>query len=135
VEATVKNMEKVTLYNIDVLHMIDEENKASRKEIMETHKAIIYKYLSKYYEYEKLKNIRDNIIILKLKGTEIAERRYKVYKNKKYTKDIDVLVETLLESTSKSYVNKAIEVLKEETLKGNGEIALSIIEKIFGRCQ
>ncbi len=65
----------------------------------------------------------------------MSEKRYKVYENKKHTKDNNTLVKTLLQSTSNSYINKAIEVLKEETYKGNEEIALSIIEKIFGSCE
>ncbi|WP_010296483.1 hypothetical protein [Clostridium senegalense] len=40
-------------------------------------------------------------------------------------------METLIKSTSNAYVNRAIEVLKEETLNGKGKEALSIIEKIF----
>lgn len=135
VEASVKNIEAITLYNIDVLHLMDEENKALRKEVMENHRTVIYKYLNKFYEYQKFKKINSKIISLKVIGNQVSEKRYKVYENKKNTKDNSTLVKTLLQSTSNSYINKAIEVLKEETYKGNEEIALSIIEKIFGSCE
>lgn len=135
VEASVKNIEAITLYNIDVLHLMDEENKALRKEVMENHRTVIYKYLNKFYEYQKFKKINSKIISLKVIGNQVSEKRYKVYENKKHTKDNNTLVKTLLQSTSNSYINKAIEVLKEETYKGNEEIALSIIEKIFGSCE
>ena len=57
------------------------------------------------------------------------------YEKSKTSKNKEVLADTLIKSASYAYVNKAIEVLKEETLNGNGEIALSIIEKIFSRCE
>jgi glutamyl-tRNA reductase len=41
----------------------------------------------------------------------------------------------MLKSTSNAYINKAIEVLKEEQLKGRGEECLKIIEKIFYSAQ
>ncbi|MPM41180.1 Glutamyl-tRNA reductase [bioreactor metagenome] len=134
VEARVKDLQGISLYNVDVLHTIDLENKALRKKVMENNRTIIHNYLDKFCEYKQLREINTKIIDFKLKGNQITEKRFKVYENKKHTKDNNTLVKTLLQSTSNCYVNKAIEVLKEETCNGNGELALSIIEKIFGRC-
>ena len=59
---------------------------------------------------------------------DINNRRIKTYHNKG---NKEGLVETLIESTSNVYLNRAIELLKEETLKGSEEECLRIIQRIF----
>lgn len=135
VESSIKALDNVTLYNVDDLHLLDLENKDKRKDIMNDYKYILECYLDKYKEFLILQSIHSKIRNISDKGNHISEARYKVYQNKKYTKDNDLLVKTLLKSTSNAYVNKAIEVLKDETLNGNGEIAYSIIKKIFNQCE
>lgn len=135
VESSIKDLHNVTLYNVDDLHLLDLENKDKRKNIMNDYKYILDYYLDRYKEFLVLQSIHSKIRNISDKGNHVFETRYKVYQNKKYTKDNDNLVKTLLKSTSNAYVNKAIEVLKDETLNGNGEIAYSIIKKIFNQCE
>ena len=68
---------------------------------------------------------------VKEEGKLLVENNLKTFKNKKYTKDNDKLVATLLKSSANTYINRAIEVLKEETLKGNNKDAYELIERIF----
>lgn len=127
----VYGLDNVNIYNIDQLHIIDEKNKSLRKNVMDEHFYIVEKHIKEYTEWKKLRALSPHIVSMISKGNVISKNRFKTYTQKKYTKDNDKLVETLIKSTSNAYVNKAIEVLKEETLKGNGEKALSLISKIF----
>lgn len=127
----VYELDNVNIYNIDQLHIIDEKNKSLRKNVMDEHFYIVEKHIKEYTEWKKLRALSPHIVSMISKGNVISKNRFKTYTQKKYTKDNDKLVETLIKSTSNAYVNKAIEVLKEETLKGNGEKALSLISKIF----
>ncbi|WDC84907.1 hypothetical protein PL321_04860 [Caloramator sp. mosi_1] len=56
--------------------------------------------------------------------------RLKRYMNKYPKSDFETL-QVLFKSTSDAYVNRAIEVLKNEFLEGRGEECLRIVEKIF----
>lgn len=131
VEKDVELLKNVTVYDIDKVHIIDEENKKLRKAIMDNHQYIIEKYIEEYNEWRTLRGLSPHIINMINKGNSIYKNRFKTYTQKKYTKDNDKLVETLIKSTSNAYVNRAIEVLKEETLKGNGDETLKLIQKIF----
>ena len=53
------------------------------------------------------------------------------FKNKCKDKSDIKLANTLIKSASDFYINRAIKILKEETLKGRGEECIEIIEKIF----
>ncbi|MBS5825354.1 MAG: glutamyl-tRNA reductase [Clostridium argentinense] len=131
IEKDVELLKNVTMYDIDKIHIIDEENKKLRKVMMNNHQYIIEKYIEEYNEWKTLRSLSPHIINMINRGNSIYKNRFKTYTQKKYTKDNDKLVETLIKSTSNAYVNRAIEVLKEETLKGNGDEALKLIEKIF----
>ena len=68
---------------------------------------------------------------MKLSSLEVIEERQKTLRNKCLNeKDIKVS-EVLIKSTGDYYINRAIEVLKEEQLKGKGKECMSILEKIF----
>lgn len=121
----------IQVYDIDKIHTIDEENKKLRKDLMDQHYYIIKNYMYEYLEWLKLRTLSPHIMEMIKKSNIIYSTRFKTYKQKKFTKDNDKLVETLIKSASNAYVNRAIEVLKEETLNGNAKEALSIIEKIF----
>lgn len=131
VEKNVELLKNVTVYDIDKVHIIDEENKKLRRVIMDNHRYIVEKYIEEYNEWRTLRGLSPHIINMINKGNSIYKNRFKTYTQKKYTKDNDKLVETLIKSTSNAYVNRAIEVLKEETLKGNGDETLKLIQKIF----
>ncbi|NEU06237.1 MULTISPECIES: glutamyl-tRNA reductase [Clostridium] len=128
---SIDNLLNITVYDIDEIHTIDAENKKLRKTLMEEHYYIVKKYMYEYLEWVKLRSLSPHIMKMIKKSNIIYSTRFKTYTQKKFTKDNDKLVETLIKSTSNAYVNRAIEVLKEETLNGKGKEALSIIEKIF----
>jgi glutamyl-tRNA reductase len=127
----VLSMSKVEVYDIDRISIIDDENRRRRKEIMENNKYITERYVKEFLEWEELKEIGPHIKKLIKSGEMVYHSRYKSFKNKQNTNDNEVLAMTLLKSTSDAYVNRAIEVLKEEKLKGRAEECLRIIEKIF----
>ncbi|GAA0115501.1 glutamyl-tRNA reductase [Clostridium senegalense] len=129
--SSIDNLLNITVYDIDKIHTIDAENKKLRKTLMEEHYYIVKKYMYEYLEWVKLRSLSPHIMKMIKKSNIIYSTRFKTYTQKKFTKDNDKLVETLIKSTSNAYVNRAIEVLKEETLNGKGKEALSIIEKIF----
>lgn len=131
VEESIGDMEGKEVYHIDILSAMDNDNKEKRKEIMIKNKDIIKKYLEEYKLWEEISYIVPDIKRIKNTSEKICDERCKTFKNKKETKDNDKLVEKLIKSTSNIYVNRAIEVLKEEQLKGRGEDCKRILEKIF----
>lgn len=131
VEKEVALIERTEVYNIDTISYINDNNKILRKEKMEEHKFIMVKYLKEYEEWLKLRKIAPAIKNLKILGSEISKKRIETFKHKsKSEKDID-LANKMIKSTSDFYINRAIDVIKEETLKGCGEECMKIIEKIF----
>ena len=90
---------------------------------------ILEPYLHNYRNWRKLREITPYIKEFKKHSKNIYEKRYETFKNKE-GKD-DRLVNTLMKSVSDAYVNRAIDVLKEETVKGCGEECIRILEKIF----
>lgn len=135
VDEEVRYMKNVKLYDIDSISCINDENCSKREDIMNNNLFIIEKYEKEFEKWRKTSEISPHIVNLKKKGDEIYKKRLKTFRNKKNTKDLDKLAETMLKSTSNAYINKAIEVLKEEQLKGRGEECLKIIEKIFYSAQ
>ena len=131
VEDDVYNLSEVEVYNIDNINTIDDENHGKRKTKMIENRYIINDYINDFKDWRKIREITPEIIKLKSKGEAVSRKRYEVFKNKNQTKDPEELAETLIKSTSNAYINKAIEVLKEEYLKGRGDECLEIIEKIF----
>ena len=68
---------------------------------------------------------------MKRNGEDVYKERLETFKHKKETKDNEKLAELLLKSTSNAYVNRAIDVLKEEHLKGMSKECVDIISRIF----
>lgn len=134
-EEAVYSMKNINVYDIDTISSIDIYNREKRKDVMFENKSIMDKYIEEFYEWKKLQKVVNDIIKIKKSGEKVYKRRYETFKNKKNTKDNEKLANTLIKSTSDAYVNRAIEVLKEEELKGSGEECLRIIRKIFYEIQ
>jgi len=131
VEDSCSELKNICLFNLDNLQNVDKENKIQRRNIMNSNKYIIKKYYDEYNNFLKLMSLSGIIKDVKEEGKLLVENNLKTFKNKKYTKDNDKLVATLLKSSANTYINRAIEVLKEETLKGNNKDAYELIERIF----
>jgi glutamyl-tRNA reductase len=127
----VSTLENVEVMDIDRISIMDEENKLKRKEKMNECRYIIDKYVKQYEEWRSIREIAPHIEKLKKCSEKIFEERYKVFRNKRHTKDNEQLARVLLKSTADVYINRAIEVLKEEKLRGRADECLSILEKIF----
>jgi len=131
VEKEVALLARTEVYNIDTISNINDKNKILRKEKMEENKHIMIKYLKEYEDWLNLRSISPEIKRLKILGNEISKKRIQTFAHKSENeKDIE-LANKLIKSTSDFYINRAIEVIKEETLKGCGEECMKIIEKIF----
>lgn len=131
VEKEVALLDRTEVYNIDTISYINDKNKKLRKEKMEANKYIMTKYLKEYENWLKLRSIAPTIKILKAFGNEISEKRIQTFSHKSDNEKDITLANKLIKSTSDFYINRAIEVIKEETLKGCGEECMKIIEKIF----
>ena len=131
VEKEVAFLDRTEVYNIDTISHINDKNKKLREEKMEENKYIMTKYLKEYEEWLKLRSIAPTIKKLKAIGNEISEKRIQTFSHKSNSEKDIILANKLIESTSDFYINRAIEVIKEETLKGCGEECMKIIEKIF----
>ena len=131
VEKEVALLDRAEVYNIDTISRINDKNKKLRKEKMEENRHIMTKYLKEYEEWLKLRSISPEIKRLKALGNEISKKRIQTFSHKSNSeKDIN-LANKLIKSTSDFYINRAIEVIKEEALKGCSEECMKIIEKIF----
>lgn len=131
VEDGIEKLENVKVYDIDKISAINDNNCQKRSLLMENNRYIVHKYINEFLDWRKLREISPDIEKLKEFGEVVYKRRYKTFKNKGKTKDKEELAKILLKSTSDAYVNRAIEVLKEEQLKGRYEECLNIIERIF----
>ena len=131
VEDCCSELENIYLFNLDNLQNVDKENKIKRKNIMNSNKHIIKKYYDEYDNFLKLKSLSGIIKEVKDESQLLIENNLKTFQHKKYTKDNDKLVATLLKSGANTYINRAIEVLKEETLMGDNKEAYKLIERIF----
>ncbi|MEO2601994.1 glutamyl-tRNA reductase [Clostridium butyricum] len=110
IDDEVENMSRVEVYNIDKVSALNDENKKLRVQRMVENKYILKKYLNEFFVYSM---------------------RSVTFKNKCRDKSDIKLADTLIKSASDFYINRAIKILKEETLKGRGEECIEIIEKIF----
>jgi glutamyl-tRNA reductase len=131
IEENIRELNSVQVIDIDSISAIDDENKQIRKEIMKKNRVILEKYIKEYKDYKVLNEIVPHIKKIKSYGDSVYKDRYETFINKKASKNNEELAEKLLKSTSDLYINRAIEVLKEEQLKGCGDECLRIIEKIF----
>lgn len=131
VDEKVKEYTRVNLYDIDDISSIDDDNKKLRKERMLKFKDIINAYIEGYFNWKDIRNIAAVIQDMKKNSSKVIKERQTTLKNKcNDKKDIEI-AQKLIKSTSDYYVNRAIEVLKEEQLKGQGEECIKILEKIF----
>ncbi|MGN0145204.1 MAG: glutamyl-tRNA reductase [Clostridium sp.] len=127
----VEKLERIEVYNIDKISIMNDENKKLRVERMKEYQYILDKYMKEFNEWLQLRKISPEIIKIKELGDEVYSMRSITFKNKCKDKNDIKLADTLIKSTSDFYINRAIKVLKEETLKGRGEECLEMIEKIF----
>ncbi|GAA0085735.1 glutamyl-tRNA reductase [Clostridium sp. CTA-7] len=131
VDEKIKDFKRVKLYDIDDISSIDDENKKLRKDRMIEFKNIINDHIENYFNWQDIRDVSYIIQEMKSNSFKVIEERQTTLKNKcKDKRDIEI-AEKLIKSTSDYYVNKAIEVLKEERLKGQGEECIKILEKIF----
>lgn len=131
VDEDVTSLKRCEVYNIDTISSINDENRRLRAEKMQENKYIVTKYLNEYYNWLNLRKITPKIKELKTLGNTVYEKRAETFLHKSKSKDDIELANMLIKSTSDFYINRAIEVMKEETLKGCGEDCIKIIEKIF----
>lgn len=131
IEKEIGSYTRVNLYDIDDISSIDDDNKKLRSDRMKSFRYIIEDSINEFIEWDKLREIAPYIKSLKMGENEIIEQRYQTFCHKSKTNEDKKLVYTLIKSTSDVYVNKAIEVLKEEKLKGREEECLRILERIF----
>jgi len=131
VEKDIARFERVKVYNIDEISKIDDYNRILRVARMKAHRYIIDNYIGQFEEWLRLRQLTPVIRQLKNRGIEVYTGRSVAFQHK--IRDIHAIevMDTLLKSVSDAYVNRAIEVLKEETLEGDREEALRIIKKIF----
>ena len=131
VEDSVKYIDKVYLYDIDKVSSIDDKNKEIRKEIMISNKYIIEKSIDKFNQWNKQRKISPYIKEMKEERDKVILERINSFSHKCKNEDDIQLANTLIKSATDVYINRAIEVLKEEQLKGQGEECIKILEKIF----
>jgi glutamyl-tRNA reductase len=124
-------MDKVMVYDIDSIGFIDYENCKKRENTMQENRYIVEEYIEEYITWLNERDISGYIERIKQYGNDVYKQRLNTFKNKKTTKDNDELAEMLLKSTSNAFVNRAIEVLKEEKMKGSAEECMRIMGKIF----
>lgn len=133
IDKEVLKLERIEGYNIDEISKIDDKNKVLRMERMNQYEYIINDSINEYIKWLELRKLSPEIKKIKENAERVYKRRLKTYINK--SKDINEseLVEKLLKSITNLYSNRAIEILKEEKLKGNEKECLQIIKKIFAQ--
>ncbi|MDO5707237.1 MAG: glutamyl-tRNA reductase [Andreesenia angusta] len=131
VDDNVYDIEGIEVFNIDRLDKMDHENQIKREEIMENYYYILEKYIEEFNNWKSTKDLIPYIIDIKNRKKEIVDKRHRSFVNKLETKDIIDYSYTLMDSVANAYINRAIEVLKEEYLEGNREECIRIIKKIF----
>jgi glutamyl-tRNA reductase len=98
---------------------------------MAQYRYIIDKYIKKFIKWQTLNELSPEIQRIKNYGEEICEKRIKTFKNKRYTKDNEILARIMIQSTAKVYINRAIKLLKKEKLNGTEDNCLRFIDEIF----
>ncbi len=126
-----EKVSRIKVYNIDDISVINDKNEQLRIQRMNHNKYILKQYFYEYIEWLKLRSITEHIKELKSVGQSVSDKRITAFKNKMNTKNHEEMAETLIKSTSDYYINNAIDLLKEETLKGREEECLNIIKRIF----
>ena len=106
-------------------------NKEIRKEIMISNRYIIEKSIDKFNQWNKQRKISPYIKEMKEERDKVILERINSFSHKCKNEDDIQLANTLIKSATDVYINRAIEVLKEETLKGSEEECLRILKRIF----
>lgn len=119
------------VYDIDMLGDIHDANFKKRNALMRNNRYIVDEAVKEYIEWKTIEELSPFIRKIKRNGEGVYKERLATFKHKKETKDNEKLAEILLKSTSNAYVNRAIQVLKEEHLKGRSEECVDIISRIF----
>ncbi|MGH4052074.1 MAG: glutamyl-tRNA reductase [Clostridium sp.] len=119
------------VYDIDMLGDIHDANHKRRQALMQYHKPIVDKAIKEYIDWKTIEELAPFIKKIRCNGDEVYKERLETFRHKKETKDNEKLAELLLKSTSNAYVNRAIDVLKEEHLKGRSRECEVILSKIF----
>lgn len=122
--------ERVTLKDIDEISKIDDKNKKIRKDRMEEYKHIVLESIDEFLNWLKIREVSSRIRGIKIRENEICKERIKTFSNKGNGENTK-LAEKMIKSTADAYVNRAIELLKSEALKGCDSSCIEIIEKIF----
>lgn len=131
IDEEIEKISRVEVYNIDKISAMNDENKKLRVNRMIENKHILNKYLNEFKKWQKLRSITPEIKKIKELGDKVYNMRSVTFKNKCKDKNDIKLANMLIKSASDFYINRAIKVLKEETLKGCGDECIEIIEKIF----
>lgn len=131
IDYSLKEYQRVLLYDIDDISKLDDENKKLRLDKMKAHRYIIDEYINDYRQWIDTREVSNYIKDFKKVEDKVIKDRIKSFKNKaKNEKDLE-LTAKLITSTADYYVNKAIKVLKEERLKGREEECMRILKEIF----
>jgi len=131
IEEVVSENPLYEVYDIDKLGDIHDANFKRRKVSMKGNRYIVDKAIKDFIEWKSIEELSPFIKKIKHNGDDVYKERLETFKHKKETKDNEKLAEILLKSTSNAYVNRAIQVLKEEHLKGRSEQCEDIISRIF----
>ena len=131
IDEKILKLDRIKNYNIDEISMIDDNNKKLRIEKMNEYKWIIDEKINEYKEWLSLRQLSKDIQKIQSVGNEIFSERYKTYKNKHKNNQDELLVEKMMKSVSDYYVNRAIDLLKQEKLKGCEDECLKMINQIF----
>ncbi len=131
VDPKIEALDYIKLYNIDDISKMDKCNKDKRKTQMEKCRYIIENHIKEFMNWEKLRELAPFFKEISDLSNNIYKERLKSYNRKKHTKNNEELVDVLLKSTSDYYLHRAMEILKEEKLKGSERQCQEIIEKIF----
>ncbi|WP_170272202.1 glutamyl-tRNA reductase [Clostridium tarantellae] len=130
VEKKVEELERIKLYDIDLISAIDDENKLIREMRMNNYKYIVNETIEEYNNWCNLRSLSPHIIKIKEYGDNVVQDRINTFV-KKNKNNNEKLVKTLIKSASDAYINRAIEVLKEEKLRGCETECVRILNKVF----
>ena len=130
VDFELAKLDRISLKDIDEISKIDDKNKKIRKDRMEEYKFIVKDSIEEFLNWLKVREISSKIRNIKIRENEICTERIKTFSNKGNGENAK-LAEKMIKSTADAYVNRAIELLKKEAIKGSDSSCLKIIEKIF----
>lgn len=131
VDDKIKEFSRVGLYSIDDISLMDDRNKKLRKDRMIKFKEIINEHIENYLNWKSIKDVSYIIRDMKKDSLKVVEERQTTLKNKCANEKEIRVGEALIKSTADYYLNRAIEVLKEEKLKGQEEECIRILKEIF----